>query len=166
MSTHNPNDGQKVTSTKTAPYKTEGAGEIPTSSLAADSIRAGGVFASNRGAEVGSGATEDTRARAPGTKDSAFAGVETQTAYAGAAPSYVNVPVAKGGPKGANLTEGGFAGSGTGEGALPEPGSRRDPARLAEENMGLGRMEGRTSGGRAGGEGEQPFGALERDESL
>ncbi|KAK3682144.1 hypothetical protein B0T22DRAFT_521204, partial [Podospora appendiculata] len=173
MSTHNPSEGQKVTTSKNAPFTSEGAGEVSAQSLAADSIRSGGAFASNRGAMPGSGATADAHARTPGTADSAYAGVETQQSYGGAAPSYVNAQAASpagSGPKGMSLTEGGFAGSGTDGGALPEPGSKRDPARLAEQHMGLGgqnREPGVEGGGRLGkGEGEQPFAALERDEAL
>jgi hypothetical protein len=41
----------------------------------------------------------------------------------------------KKGPHGKNLKEGGFEGSGTDGGPLPEPGSMEDPARLAELNL-------------------------------
>ncbi|AEO64527.1 uncharacterized protein THITE_2110756 [Thermothielavioides terrestris NRRL 8126] len=75
--------------------------------------------------------------------------LENQQAYGGPAPSYVlnqrhRDPA---GPHGKNLTEGGFEGSGTAEGPLPEPGSIQDPARVAARDLRAG-MAGR--GGDAG----------------
>lgn len=51
------------------------------------------------------------------------------------------------GPHGKNLTEGGFEGSGTEEGALPEPGSEQDPTRAATNEMRAGMRSGLRSGG-------------------
>ncbi|KXX77872.1 hypothetical protein MMYC01_205791 [Madurella mycetomatis] len=66
-------------------------------------------------------------------------------------------------PHGKNLHEGGFEGSGTGEGALPEPGSIDDPARLAERAMVGGT---RSHGGprEAGIRDERRYEALDGDE--
>ncbi|KAK0666376.1 hypothetical protein QBC41DRAFT_151215 [Cercophora samala] len=62
--------------------------------------------------------------------------VSSPEGQGGKAPSYVENLVhgsaERGGkPHGKNLTEGGFEGSGTAEGALPEPGSEDDPGRAA-----------------------------------
>lgn len=61
------------------------------------------------------------------------------------------------------MTEGGFAGSGTAGGRLPEPGSARDPAResvraIVDQNSGGGGERGTRK--RAD---EQPFKALGGD---
>lgn len=40
----------------------------------------------------------------------------------------------KSSPHGKNIKEGGFAGSGT-EGGMPEPGSKKDPGRVALKDM-------------------------------
>jgi hypothetical protein len=53
-----------------------------------------------------------------------------------------------GGPHGKNLTEGGFEGSGTEAGPLPEPGSEQDPTRAATSEMRGGRRVG--AGGKEG----------------
>ncbi|KAK0733301.1 hypothetical protein B0T26DRAFT_614436, partial [Lasiosphaeria miniovina] len=63
--------------------------------------------------------------------------LENMDSYAGAAPSYVNRGATQAdtaGPHVRNLTEGSFQGSGTAGGPLPEPGSKKDQARLAIGN--------------------------------
>ncbi|KAK3349440.1 hypothetical protein B0T25DRAFT_632906 [Lasiosphaeria hispida] len=158
-STRNPNAGQKVTS-ENAPPKTEGVGSLASDSLAADSIRAGGAFAGNPHATPGAEATA-TNASAPGTRSSGKQGLDNQASYAGAAPSYVHSQLAvqdESGPHGRNLTEGGFAGSGTAGGRMPEPGSKEDPGR---EGLRKARGEGQGGVGRD----EQPYGVL-KDEAL
>ena len=150
----------------------EGAGAVVDESLAAESIREGGGFAANRAAEPGSGPARDPRAGAPNTRGEPHKGegaLENQQSYAGTAPSYASsgefMKDTKG-PHGKNLTEGGFQGSGTDGGVLPEPGSQQDPARVAENSMMEGMREGSGQAKRRVGqlENEQPYGALATDE--
>ncbi|KAK3394890.1 hypothetical protein B0H63DRAFT_61536 [Podospora didyma] len=162
MSTHQaPSTGQK---TNKSTFSSEGAGAVPNKSLAAESIRAGGEFASNRGAVPGSGPAKDNRASAPGSANTnTNPTLENQQSYGGAAPSYVlSQQLNTGGtPHGKNLTEGGFAGSGTSGGRLPEPGSKDDPARAVVSAFAEG-QHGRTR--QAGLEKDQgEFEALQRD---
>ena len=58
-------------------------------------------------------------------------------AYGGPAPTYIDAQRMRdpGGPRGKNLTEGGFEGPATVEGPLPEPGSAEDPGRLAQRDL-------------------------------
>jgi hypothetical protein len=133
----NPTIDQKVT-TENAPSTYTSAhhhGAIDSSSLAADSIRSGGDFASNPGASPGSGPASNPRAAAPGTADSTHSGLDSQESYGGKAPGYATHTQYNQTPHGRNLTEGGFAGSGTGGGRLPEPGSKDDPAREAVKGL-------------------------------
>ena len=177
MSNRNPHHGQKVTpGGDSAPTTQEAAGAIAPDSLAAQSVRSGGAFAANRGADPepshssakgtqttsgGSGTrftVSGAPAQAPGPSgDSALQG--------GAAPSYVNAQFVRddGGPHGKNLHEGGFAGSGPGNSINAEPGSKKDPARLAE--LGHDRAD-RSAGPRQGQvDNEQPYAALGRETS-
>lgn len=64
-------------------------------------------------------------------------GPNTSSSQPATAPTYVASQYTRdpAGPHGKNLHEGGFEGSGTAEGALPEPGSIEDPGRAA---LGLG----------------------------
>ncbi|KAL2198186.1 hypothetical protein P885DRAFT_76892 [Corynascus similis CBS 632.67] len=75
-------------------------------------------------------------------------GLESQRSYAGAAPTYVNNQWYRdpAGPHGKNLKEGGFEGSGTEGGPLPEPGSMEDPSRIATGLAAQGRKEGAGTG--------------------
>ncbi|KAK3935534.1 hypothetical protein QBC46DRAFT_242577, partial [Diplogelasinospora grovesii] len=147
-----PSAGQKVQLGENAPITREGAGPVPDESLAAESIKSGGAFSENRGAIPGSGPQRDPGAGAPYTRgeppkdlrsrDESQGGsgdaLENQKSYAGPAPTYVlsrEFMKDKKGPHGKNLKEGGFEGSGTDGGPLPEPGSMEDPARLAELNL-------------------------------
>ncbi|KAJ9156460.1 hypothetical protein NKR23_g877 [Pleurostoma richardsiae] len=194
-----PSEGTKVNLGQNAPTYQESAGTVPDESLAAESYRAGGEFASNRGAEptssapqssgveVGSGGggggrqqhhagSGNSSYRAPaagatGTRTGALAAGASSAegeAQGGAAPSYVSSQFAreKGGPHGKNLKEvDSFEpGSRPGNSLGAEPGSKWDPARVAEQQMALNQAGG--SGPRQGGiEGEQPYGALDRDTS-
>ncbi|KAK4100054.1 hypothetical protein N658DRAFT_559945 [Parathielavia hyrcaniae] len=90
------------------------------------------------------------------------------------APSYVvnQYHRDRAGPHGKNLTEGGFEGSGTAGGPLPEPGSANDPTRAATRDMraavaSQGRNAGvRQMGGVEGeGEGKSWYTPLKGDES-
>ncbi|KAM7221347.1 hypothetical protein V8F06_003315 [Rhypophila decipiens] len=173
-----PSAGQKVHvhPAKNAPLKTEAPGSIESQSLAADSIRSGGAFTSNPNAKesnIGSGPTETPHASKPGSSGKVGANnpdsLLNQDSYAGTAPSYVGnakgefVSEESQTPKGRNLTEGGFAGSGTSGKGMPEPGSLNDPGRAALKG------ESNTKGGNNEGgvrrRDEQPFGALGGDTS-
>ncbi|KAK0707577.1 hypothetical protein B0H67DRAFT_685866 [Lasiosphaeris hirsuta] len=178
-STRNPNAGQKVSSppfhhhpyhplnkppkvtSSTAAAKTEGVGSLAADSLASDSIRAAGAFASNPHATPSAEATTNPHASAPGTRSSGKQGLENQESYGGAAPSYVDSQFAVrdgSGPHGRNLTEGEFAGSGTAGGRMPEPGSKEDPAR-----EGMRKIRGEGGGGVEMD--EHPYGVL-KDKAL
>lgn len=136
-------------------------------SLAADSIRAGGGFTSNASAPPGSGPAPTPLASKPGTSGKAGSknpdSLLNQTSYAGLAPSYVSQASSESQsqPRGRNLTEGGFAGSGTSGARLPEPGSARDPAR--ETVRGIVDQSGGGERGTKKRVDEQPFKALGGD---
>ena len=86
-----------------------------------------------------------------------------------AAPTYVNKQYTRdqAGPHGKNLQEGGFEGSGPGKSIQAEPGSKDDPARLAEQKMNLNQTHGGTGTGprQTRLSGEQPYGALDSETS-
>ncbi|KAK3316683.1 hypothetical protein B0H66DRAFT_561925 [Apodospora peruviana] len=172
MASHKaPSAGQRVHLGKDAPISIEGTGAVASDSLAAESLRRSGGFASNEGAEAGQGPTKTTHSAKPGRSGHAGASnpdsLENQESYAGTAPSYVEaggVDESAARPHGKNLTEGGFAGSGTSSGKLAEPGSMQDPSRQAERDTGIGE-QGSKSGSKkkvAVGD-EQPYGVLGGD---
>ncbi|AEO59237.1 hypothetical protein MYCTH_94730 [Thermothelomyces thermophilus ATCC 42464] len=72
--------------------------------------------------------------------------LESQQSYAGLAPTYVTNQRHRdpAGPHGRNLKEGGFEGSGTEAGPLPEPGSMEGPTRIATGLAAQGRKEAGT----------------------
>ncbi|KAK4240210.1 hypothetical protein C8A03DRAFT_13455 [Achaetomium macrosporum] len=95
------------------------------------------------------GTAEDVSSTAG--KQSTDLSLENQQAYGGAAPTYVSNQRYRdpGGPHGKNLTEGGFEGSGTEGGPLPEPGTIDDPTRAAQSNFRSGMAsQGRDAGPR------------------
>ncbi|TVY82337.1 hypothetical protein LSUE1_G002496 [Lachnellula suecica] len=177
MSTHNPSYGTKVTDPN-APAIQEGAGPVASDSLAAESSRADGGFASNRGSEPQgvkganstfanqntSGATRldpssDAEARLAqddwaeekklssslGGQAKGLAVTDTQGSYetggasskAGTAPSYVSSQyIDPAGPKGSNLTEGGFESNDKKNASWnSDIGGKNDPGRLAEQKF-------------------------------
>ncbi|KAK4110044.1 hypothetical protein N656DRAFT_831022 [Canariomyces notabilis] len=210
-----PSAGMKVTTGKDVPTVRETAGLVDSSSLAAESTRAGGTFASNPGqhaeqqqqqshpqpqsqsqsrpqrqgtgsaqtAEGGQNQSQSSKGPKQSSQQEGFVigtgrsldpgsdsiskgsstaankttslSLENQQSYGGIAPSYAHGShydqerAAHDRPKGKNLTEGGFEGTGTGPGPLPEPGSDMDPSRLAERAM----MGGAKKAHGAGGEG-------------
>ncbi|KAK4176067.1 hypothetical protein QBC36DRAFT_239753 [Triangularia setosa] len=96
----------------------------------------------------------------------------TPEGQGGPAPTYVenlvHTGAERGGkPHGKNLTEGGFEGSGTAKGELPEPGSENDPGRAA-----FGRLVGAAATGSGmakgvkGSEGRKGFAELGSEESV
>ncbi|KAG7286365.1 hypothetical protein NEMBOFW57_008674 [Staphylotrichum longicolle] len=80
----------------------------------------------------------------------------------GPAPTYVNSQRYRdpAGPHGKNLKEGGFEGSGTEAGPLPEPGSMEDPSRAA---TGLG-SQSQSQGKKGGEQGKSWYTPLGGDE--
>ncbi|KAK4447914.1 hypothetical protein QBC34DRAFT_466446 [Podospora aff. communis PSN243] len=157
--TNNPTIGQKVTPPNPPTTESHSHGEIDPSSLAASSLRSNGAFSANTGASPGDEPASNPDARPPGSKKQPQTGLEGQESYGGAAPTYVNSQfmVYEGGPRGKNLSEGGFSGSGT-EGKMPEPGSKEDPGRAA--------LKGFMGEGGQGLKGEKgQFGALKPEEA-
>lgn len=122
------------------PPKQEGPGAIPSDSLAAESIRSGGAFSENPGASVGRESGSQKKANAPGSAHQSHPTSQPKhenSEQGRPAPTYVNVAMDhsdKSGPHGKNIKEGGFAGSGT-EGGMAEPGTKRDPGRVALQDM-------------------------------
>ncbi|KAK4194571.1 hypothetical protein QBC40DRAFT_238272 [Triangularia verruculosa] len=102
------------------------------------------------------------QAKSTETEESKMVSPEGQ---GGKAPTYVeNVIHETGGrPHGKNLTEGGFEGSGTEEGAWPEPGSENDPGRAALRGLvgGSSAVRGVAKGVKE----SKGFGALGNEES-
>ncbi|KAF4983446.1 hypothetical protein FZEAL_1175 [Fusarium zealandicum] len=146
-----PSHGTKVDLGQNAPSKTEGAGTVTSESLAAESNKEGGDFASNTGihSENQSSSkptsTENSSAGRDTTSTSTSTGAAPQSSSgsnssAGTAPSYVeNQSIKASGPHGKNLKEGDWDESKVEDGlkkALEsEPGSENDPSRLAEEQI-------------------------------
>ncbi|EWG47345.1 hypothetical protein FVEG_07476 [Fusarium verticillioides 7600] len=195
MSTKNPSHGQKVDLGQNAPVKEEGAGTVPNESLAAESLKEGGEFASNEGihgenqptsrsenASAGhntntssapsSGSDSKSSSSAPKSSGTASkSGDSAPKSLAGTAPSYVeNQYIKESGPHGKNLKEG-IDYSNTKDGlkkALEsEPGSQDDPSRLAEQQF----QQNQTAAGRDAGpkqselEGKTAFDALNNEAS-
>lgn len=140
---------------------------VDSSSLAAASERSGGGFSENRGAKQPF--DQQPHVSGSGSGNGPASSLEAQQSYGGAAPTYVLGQKMRdpAGPHGKNLKEGGFEGSGPGDSITAEPGSERDPARVAEGEMGLARNRvGREAGPRQGGlEGGHPYEVLENERS-
>ncbi|KAL2178253.1 uncharacterized protein P884DRAFT_323284 [Thermothelomyces heterothallicus CBS 202.75] len=126
------------------PVTREATGDISKDSLAAESVRRGGEFASNPGQEEQG---PQKRSQQPQAQPGG-GGLESQQSYAGPAPTYATNQRHRdpAGPHGRNLKDGGFEGSGTeaGSGPLPEPGSMEDPTRIATGLAAQGRKEAGT----------------------
>jgi hypothetical protein len=152
-----PSEGQKVNLGKDAPTKVEGTGAVPSESLAAESAREGGSFASNPGARsenVPAGGYNSSSSRR--TENTGSSNTEgSSAASAGTAPTYVNNQYIKAsGPHGKNITEG-FDDSKTEDGIKKafnaEPGSIDDPSRQAELQFELNQnAKSRGAGARQG----------------
>ncbi|KAG9236235.1 hypothetical protein BJ875DRAFT_457144 [Amylocarpus encephaloides] len=184
MSTRNPSHGQKVTDPNATNIR-EGAGPMASDSLAAESTKSRGTFASNRDSEPSGvaganstfantntsgatkldpamdaetrmaqedwaeekklGATANSYPKAAGGQSKALAVENTAgssvtggaTSSAGTAPSYVQGGYTDtAGPKGRNLTEGGFESNDKKNASFnSEIGSKNDPGRLAEQRI-------------------------------
>ncbi|KAF5027649.1 hypothetical protein F66182_245 [Fusarium sp. NRRL 66182] len=162
-----PSEGQKVDLGQNAPVKQEGAGNVPSESLAAQSNKEGGEFASNvgiKGENQPSSGSENTSAGRTTNTSSAPSSGSGNTAQsapssgsgntaqsAGSAPSYVDAQYAKAsGPHGKNLKEG-IDDSKTEDGLQKamnaEPGSQDDPSRAAELQF----QQNQTAAGRDAG---------------
>ncbi|KAK1776111.1 hypothetical protein QBC45DRAFT_227058 [Copromyces sp. CBS 386.78] len=170
---------KKVTS-ETVPPKHEGVGSVPSDSLAADSIRSGGAFAQgNPSASAGDSASQNSRVKPPGSAHQSHPTSQQKhenPEQGGKAPTYAHAGqdlTDQSGPHGKNIKEGGFAGSGTEGGSMPEPGSKRDPGRVALKDMLASTASaGKTGAGRGSQEevstkpaetGQKGFGALGGD---
>ncbi|KAJ4263069.1 hypothetical protein NW762_006683 [Fusarium torreyae] len=153
MSSQAPSEGQKVDLGKNAPTKQEGTGNVPSESLAAQSAKEGGQFASNeglRGENQASSRSENTSAgRTTNTSSAPSSG--SGNSSAGTAPSYADAQYIKAsGPHGKNLKEG-IDDSKTEDGLQKalnaEPGSQDDPSRVAELQF----QQNQTAAGRDAG---------------
>ena len=142
-----PSFGTKVDLGENAPVRAEGAGTVLSESLAAESYREGGDFASNRDAQPenmsSSGSYESASRTANTGSGNASSGSTEPRSFGGTAPSYVENQYIKdsSGPHGRNLTEGGWDESKIEDGIQKsfnaELGSKNDPARVAEQQMEL-----------------------------
>ena len=85
----------------------------------------------------------------------------------GIAPSYVNSQAAPGGPKGKNLTEGGFESNDKKNASFTSDiGTKNDPGRLAEEKYQMANADAAESAGmprQEGGIGDNTYTALDRN---
>jgi hypothetical protein len=168
-----PSEGQKVDLGQNAPVKEEGPGKVAPESLAAESAKEGGGFASNEGIRSENQASSGSENTSVGrtTKTSSVHSANTSSAPSsnsnsnsnsaqsgsaksngGTAPSYVENQYIKasGGPHGKNITEG-FDDSKTEDGLKKalnsEPGSEDDPSRVAELQF----QQSQTAAGRDAG---------------
>ncbi|CAG8958112.1 hypothetical protein HYFRA_00000458 [Hymenoscyphus fraxineus] len=188
MSTRNPTHGQKVTDPN-APVIKEGAGAVVSDSLAAESTREGGGFASNRDTDPfgpkGSNSTFTNRDTSSATRLDPTVDAEAREAEsdwaeekklgasggqrgnAGTAPSYVSSQfVDSKGPKGENLTEGFEGGAGNNASFNGAIGGRNDPGRKAldkivKDNADSSEMAGMPK--QMGDIGDNEFTALDRN---
>ncbi|KAF6828217.1 hypothetical protein CMUS01_08671 [Colletotrichum musicola] len=136
-----PSAGTKVQPGASAPATSEPTGPVPSGSLAAESARGGGAFASNAGVDSSSGT-----GAAPGSGTSSVPG------QAGAAPTYVNNQYIRdqSGPHGKNITEGLDANDtkdGVQEAFKSEVGGENDPSRAAERHFQLSQTKGARDAG-------------------
>lgn len=152
----------------------ETAGNVASDSLAAESYREGGAFASNPNAAPENLSQSDNRsggetlsaATDSNSRDAAHFASQSSSAnyaeatgrdaqsqpesYAGAAPSYIQSQYQQdpNGPHGKNLKEGDWdesqARDGLRKALASEPGSMDDPGRLAEQNFQLKQGTGGT----------------------
>lgn len=146
-----------------APTYREGAGIVANDSLAAESVNAGGEFASNRNINTSSTSTSTNNPASQKPHETpAEVAAGTNSSQGAAAPTYVNAQNIRdpSGPHGNNISEDAEM---TGRPAKfdVEIGSKDDPARQAEKSFG-GRQVGGAPGG-GNGNGEQPYEALGRE---
>jgi hypothetical protein len=177
MSPTAPSKGQKVDLGQNAPIKEEGAGKVASESLAAESTKEGGEFASNEGIrsenQPSSGSENTSSGRTTNTSSAPSSGSGSGAApeSADTAPSYVNNQYIKAsGPHGKNLKEG-IDDSKTEDGLkkalAAEPGSENDPSRVAELQF----QQSQTAAGRDAGpkqselSGKTAFDALNNETS-
>lgn len=153
----------------------EGAGVVPSDSLAAESVEAGGAFAQNR--NIHTSTSEGQQQPAPNSTrphetPADVAAAAARSEQGGAAPTYVQSQFRRdeAGPHGRNITEDPEMIGRPGKFNV-EPGSAEDPGREAEKNLRLKQTRGapgtgeREVGVRGAGQGEQPYEALGRETS-
>ncbi|KAK7746363.1 hypothetical protein SLS53_002322 [Cytospora paraplurivora] len=157
-----PSEGTKVNLGENAPVVREGAGAVASESLAAESFREGGEFSKNRNiSEIDSNTTAHHSSKAP---SSAPAPAES---HAETAPSYVNTQNIRdsAGPHGKNITEDPEL-IGRPAKFNVEPGSKDDPARLAEQKLAAKQATAPGAGqGQADAGNTQPYDALDNETS-
>ncbi|KAK4249718.1 hypothetical protein C7999DRAFT_39201 [Corynascus novoguineensis] len=132
---------------------TPAGGQYPEQGPQKQSQQHSGTHQTSTGAGTGNKTTslgqenQQTSSGTGQTSTGSGGGLESQRSYAGPAPTYVYNQWYRepGGPHGKNIKEGGFEGSGTEGGPLPEPGSMEDPSRIA---TGLGGGGGGVSEGK------------------
>ncbi|KFA76544.1 hypothetical protein S40288_01517 [Stachybotrys chartarum IBT 40288] len=153
-----PSAGTKVTPGQDAPEYRENAGFVAPDSLAAESEREGGGFSENPQSEnLTSSSSSNNKTSSGNTSSSTTARstVESQSAFAGTAPTYAADIRDSSGPHGKNVQEGGFDDSKAEDGIMKafaaEPGSENDPSRLAERDLLTRTVGGRDSAPKQGG---------------
>lgn len=168
----------QVTLGENAPSYREGAGVVVADSLAAESVQAGGEFASNRNITTNTSSSSSSSHHNPAstqpheTPAAAAASRQSTSEQGQPAPTYVNNQSAgardTAGPHGKNITEDPEMTGRPGKFNV-EVGSKEDPAREAEKTMLLQQTRGAPGTGERevgvkGGD-EQPYGALGGDTS-
>ncbi|KAF3760855.1 hypothetical protein M406DRAFT_358371 [Cryphonectria parasitica EP155] len=165
---HNTSEGTKVTLGEHAPVVQEGAGAVAPDSLAAESVREGGEFASNKRNTISTEAASNLASSKP---HEAPGSLEASSEQGQAAPSYVDIQRTRdsSGPHGANITQDPGM---TGRPAKfnVEVGGKEDPGREAVHSMLLKQTKGAPGTGERevgerGKEDEQPYGVLGRETS-
>ncbi|KFA69184.1 hypothetical protein S40285_00047 [Stachybotrys chlorohalonatus IBT 40285] len=157
-----PSAGTKVTPGQDAPEYRENAGFVASDSLAAESKREGGGFSENSQSENLTSSSSNNNKTSSNTSSgnassstTARSTVESQSAFAGTAPTYVADIRDSSGPHGKNLQEGGFGDSKAEDGLkkafAAEPGSENDPSRQAELDLLSRNAGGRDSAPNQGG---------------
>ncbi|KAH8685293.1 hypothetical protein BGZ61DRAFT_507447 [Ilyonectria robusta] len=142
----NPGVGTKVTLGEDAPVTLEGAGLVPSDSLAAESKREGGEFSSNRGIRSENVPSSDNKSSATRRRSHSEGALKSSEDIA---PTHVSSQHRRdpNGPHGKNLHEGGWDESKAEDGIQKafnaEPGSMDDPSRLAERQFQLKQAAGR-----------------------
>lgn len=154
-----------------APTYREGAGAVAPDSLAAESVHAGGAFATNRNVSAPSSTTANTHDPASTQPhktphQQAAAAAAAHSSQGVPAPTYVQTTVAssRGGdasrPHGNNVREDPELTGRPGKFDV-ELGSKQDPGREAEKSFGRRQVGGAPGGGN--GSAEQPYEVLGRE---
>lgn len=162
-----PISSSQVTLGENAPVTREGTGQVPSESLAAESLSSGGEFTSNRNTSASSEIPTNPASTRPHETPADIASKIPEQGQA--APSYVNVPsniTDSSGPHGKNITEDDGLTGRPGKFNV-EVGSKEDPSREALRSMQLKQTRGAPGTGEREvgerGKDEQPYAALGGD---